>query len=320
MDPITQGALGAATAHVLLYRQDKHHHAWIVGGLAGMAADLDLLISSANDPMLLFLYHRHFTHSLSFIPIGGLLVAAVLMIFKCFSSDWWLTCLAALIGYATHGFLDSCTSYGTVWYWPFSTTRVNWDIVSIIDPLVTFPLVLGIAWTLIHKTRRGVIGGLVLAGLVLAFHSFQHHRAILAANLFAKERHWKITRLRAFPKLASSTVWQGLALVNGDLLAMDINTPLMKSSKIDFWVKLPLFLPTELPNNVKKSSSQLRDFTIFNWFCDGYLILVNKQPLVLADGRFLISGKPLIALWGIQFLPNKPHVNKLNFIKLESIK
>src|SRR5690606_29471703 len=49
---------------------------WWLGALGGMAPDLDVIIRSASDPLLALEYHRHFTHSLAFIPIGGLLVAA----------------------------------------------------------------------------------------------------------------------------------------------------------------------------------------------------------------------------------------------------
>ena len=83
MDPITQGALGAAVAQAALFNQDKKR-AYIAGGLAGMAADLDILIRSSQDPLLSLIYHRNFTHSLFFIPFGALLVALALLMFKSF--------------------------------------------------------------------------------------------------------------------------------------------------------------------------------------------------------------------------------------------
>ena len=43
----------------------------MVGLAAGLLADADVLISSANDPLLNIEYHRHFSHSLFFIPIGA---------------------------------------------------------------------------------------------------------------------------------------------------------------------------------------------------------------------------------------------------------
>ena len=67
MDPLTHAVLGAACAQVVLQKQDKRN-AWLVGALAAMAPDLDIVIRSASDPLLPLIYHRHFTHSLIFAP------------------------------------------------------------------------------------------------------------------------------------------------------------------------------------------------------------------------------------------------------------
>ena len=58
------------------------------------------------------------------------------------------------MGYATHGLLDSCTSYGTQLFWPFSDVRVAWDTMSIVDPLFTVPY-----WSLLSPPpERSVCG------------------------------------------------------------------------------------------------------------------------------------------------------------------
>lgn len=62
------------------------------------------------------------------------------MLFPLFRKKWQLTLAAAMIGMATHGFLDACTSYGTVLFWPWSDKRISWDIIAIIDPLFTIIL------------------------------------------------------------------------------------------------------------------------------------------------------------------------------------
>ncbi|MDI9817835.1 MULTISPECIES: metal-dependent hydrolase [unclassified Legionella] len=315
MDPITQGALGAACAQAVLHNQDRRN-AWIAGGLAGMAADLDILINSPHDPLLFLLYHRHFSHSLFFIPVGGTLVALALMIFKRFRPHWQFTFLASLIGYATHGLLDAFTHYGTVLYWPFTDKRVSWDIISIIDPFFTIPLLLGITWTIINKKRLGVLIGLAIAGLFLLFNTVQHHRAILAAQTFFEKKHWQTNRLRVFPKLASSTSWRGIATRNQRFLALNVSVPLTEPAHASLVADYPLLKGTEIPDYVRNSPTLLRDLAVFNWFCDGYLILVNKLPLTLADGRFLLGENPAIALWGIQFLPDAQHVRKLNLINI----
>lgn len=315
MDPITHAVLGASCAEALLYRQDKNY-AWIAGGLAAMAPDLDFFIRSSSDPMLFLLYHRLFTHSLLFIPAGALLVTLGLMIFKCFRINWIMTFLAALIGYSTHGFLDACTSYGTVLFWPFSDVRISWDIVSVVDPLITVPLVMGVAWTVIFDTRKGVIIGLILAAVFLSFKTFQHHRALSALQSHASSFHWKMLRPRVYPTLASSTLWNGVAHVNSELYAMEIVTPLTQAARLLSVKNYPSFEPKNLPDYIKKSPSLARDFAIFNWFSDGYLIKVNDFPLAVVDARFLMHDNPSEALWGIRFSPERKHVDQFSNIKL----
>ncbi|KTC77119.1 metal-dependent hydrolase [Legionella brunensis] len=316
MDPITQGALGAACAQVVLHKQDKYN-AWIVGGLAGMAADLDVLINSSKDPLLFFFYHRHFTHSLMFIPIGAALVTLFLTLFKRFRQHKRLTFLAALIGYGTHGLLDTCTNYGTVLYWPFTNTRVHWDLISIIDPFFTFPLVLGLVWTKVHDSRKGVAIGLILASFFLLVNSFQHYRAIEAVQTFAEKNHLKLEKLRVFPKMSSSITWRGVSLINNYFLAFNVTAPFLQKAKVSIAAKYQLAQSSNLPKYVKESPLFLKDFSIFNWFTGGYLILVKSEPLILADGRFLMDDDPTISLWGIQFSQSQPVVYRLNFINLE---
>ncbi len=315
MDFITQGVVGAAAAQAFLHKQDKHN-AWLVGALAGMAADLDVFIQSASNPMLFFLYHRQFTHSFLFIPVGALLVTLILLMFKRFRKNWRLTLLAAVIGYATHGLLDACTAYGTVLFWPFSDERVSWDIISIIDPFVTIPLFIGLVWTYTFDQKQGVILALIFTSSVMTFHVFQHHRALAAIRSEVKKQQLVATKIRALPKIASSTSWKGIA-INNRLLVFEVITPLFKTTEIKFIKNYPLFLPDALPEYVKKSPTLLSDFKIFIWFSEGYLILVKTFPLLIADGRFLYDENFSISLWGIQFLPNRAHVKAIHDIEVD---
>src|SRR5688572_29522369 len=122
MDPITQGALGAAAAQLgTSHRLGRR--AWLYGAAGGMAADLDVLIRSSSDPLLAIEYHRHFTHSLAFIPVGGLLAALPWVLRKRHRPQARWIALATTLGYATHGLLDAFTTYGTQLLWPFSSHR-----------------------------------------------------------------------------------------------------------------------------------------------------------------------------------------------------
>ena len=72
MDPVTQGVLGAAVV-LAVAKPERIVVAGLLGGLSGMAPDLDVLIRSSSDPMLFLEYHRQFSHALLFIPVGALL-------------------------------------------------------------------------------------------------------------------------------------------------------------------------------------------------------------------------------------------------------
>ncbi len=152
MDPISQASFGASLSQSFANNGSKQAIALLIGALAGMAPDLDILINSAEDPILFLEFHRQFTHSLMFIPLGALICA--LVFYPLLHSTWmqgrWPAVDTVLrpdlpvlpsLGYATHGLLDACTSYGTQLFWPFSNERFAWNIVSIIDPLFTLPVI-----------------------------------------------------------------------------------------------------------------------------------------------------------------------------------
>ena len=151
MDPISQGTVGAAFAQSTANKSNIIKIG-IIGFLAGLAPDLDVLIRSENDPILFLEYHRQFSHSLFFIPFGSLIVA--LLIFPLLKKSMSLKTIymASFLGYATHGLLDACTSYGTLLFWPFSNERITWNNISIIDPLFTIPVLILIGITI--KTRK----------------------------------------------------------------------------------------------------------------------------------------------------------------------
>ena len=63
------------------------------------------------------------------------------------------TYIYATIGYATHGLLDSCTSYGTQLLWPFSDVRIAWNTISIIDPSFTIPVLILLIISVTKKNK-----------------------------------------------------------------------------------------------------------------------------------------------------------------------
>ena len=166
MDPLSQGTVGAAFAQSVANKNNIFKIGFI-GFLAGLIPDLDVLIQSSTDPILSLEYHRQFTHSLFFIPFGSLIVA--LLIFPLVKSSMSLKTVyfASLLGYATHGLLDACTSYGTQLFWPFSNERVSLNNISIVDPLFTIPVL--ILLVIAIKTKKRYLVFLELDGLFFIY-------------------------------------------------------------------------------------------------------------------------------------------------------
>ena len=85
----------------------------------------------------------------------SLLVAAVCyVLFTRRHLSFGRTWLYAALGFATHGLLDACTTYGTQLLWPFSDARIAWNVISIIDPLFTVPILLLVVFAAARRLPR----------------------------------------------------------------------------------------------------------------------------------------------------------------------
>ena len=77
MDIVTQSILGAAAAQSVA-KKEHVRLATLIGLVSGVIADADVFIRSSSDPLLVLEFHRHFTHSIFFIPIGALVAFCIL--------------------------------------------------------------------------------------------------------------------------------------------------------------------------------------------------------------------------------------------------
>lgn len=304
MDPITQGAVGAAVA-VVASRRPQHVQAAVIGALAGMAPDLDVLIRSSDDPLLTLEYHRQFTHSVFFIPILGSLCA--LLIFVTAGRRWqlnWRHCLLwSLLGCATHGLLDSCTSYGTQLLWPFSGQRFAWDIISVVDPLFSLPLLT--ALLLATFTKHGYWQYIAIGWMLiyLGIGGLQQHRATTLGHQLAAERGHQPLRLQAKPSFANLAVWKIIYETDSTIYVAAIKPglgttrhwPGEQIPKPDINQAYPWLSP---------DAQQRRDITRFNEFSADYIAIDPSNPLRLFDARYAMLPHRIEPMWGIVLSPN----------------
>ena len=305
MDPITQGALGAALPQSTWGKRSnlrKYHTALagFLGMLGGMAADLDILIYSDTDPLLFLTYHRQFTHSLIFIPFGGLFVALFVhwIVGRRWQLSFWQTVILCSLGYATHALLDTTTSFGTMLLWPFIETRYSWSIISIVDPLFSLPLVLSVVMAAIYNDPRFARIGLIWALLYLGAGWFQHQGAREIAVKLATSRGHAPLRFEIKPSFGNILVWKSIYETKDkffiDAVRAGIAPKVYEGTSVS---KLNLeqdFLWLN-PN-----SQQARDIDRFNHFSDGFSAVDPTNPNRIIDVRYSFVPNEVSALFSIE--------------------
>jgi inner membrane protein len=296
IDPLSQAAIGAAAAQSFQGAR-KIRYALCVGALAGMAPDLDVLIRSSDDPLLFLEFHRQFTHSLFFIPLGALICALAFHPFTRRELSFRETWILSALGYATHGLLDACTTYGTQLLWPFSQARFAWHNVSVIDPLLTLPLLLLIVLAAVKRQPRFAMMGFSWAVAYLLIGVLQHHRALSIAEELVASRGHAPSRLEVKPSFANIVVWKSIYDFNGvyhvDAIRVGWEDRIYEGDtieKLDLARHFPWLSP---------STQQARDVARFRWFSDDWLAIDPTDPSVIVDARFSQLPQSTEGLWGI---------------------
>ena len=303
MDPVTQGVLGASLSQSFSRNKKQTAIAGLFGLLSGLAPDLDVFIRSSSDPLLFLEYHRHFTHSLAFIPFGGLLCGTVmyLLLGKRWGVSFFLTCLYCTLGYATHAVLDACTSYGTQLFWPFSNIRIAWNSMSIIDPIYTVPIIVGVLMAAIKKQPS--IARIVFAWALIypCIGVFQHNRAIEAGLTLAHARGHEPIRINAKPSLGNIFLWKVIYETHEyyyvDAVRVLSDTKKYPGEKIE---KLDIARDFYW---LDSDSQQAKDIERFRWFSNGYIAQDPNNPNRIVDVRYSFVPNEVEALWGILLSP-----------------
>ncbi|KKK60018.1 hypothetical protein LCGC14_3028560, partial [marine sediment metagenome] len=258
---------------------------------------------SNTDPLLFLEFHRQFTHSLFFIPIGGLICALVLqglinrhqtITFK----QCWIYCT---LGYATHGLLDACTTYGTQLFWPFSNVRIAWNTLSIIDPIYTLPLLVLVLTSIIKHSKQTAQIALCWVLIYPTIGMIQRDRAEQAAWLLAKARNHQPLRLEAKPSFANILLWKTIYETDSnyyvDAIRVGSNTTVFAGEHIK-----KLDLKRDLPW-LDTQSQQAKDIERFRWFSNGYIAQTTDNPLHIADIRYSMVPNQIKAMWLISVEP-----------------
>ncbi len=306
MDPITHAALGAVAASLLARERGAVRASLLAGATGGLAPDVDVLIGSSSDPLLAIEYHRHFTHSLCFVPIGGALVALLWWLVFRRGESFRLLWLFASVGCATAGLLDACTSYGTRLLWPLSDERVAWNLIAIVDPVFTLGLLILLVMTV--RGSFGIAWPRVAAGFVavyLGLAGWQKLRVerCQAGMIAERGQAGKVERSTVKPTLGNLVLWRSVYLSGGEYHIDAIRVSLWGRCRRHEGGRLAAWEPDSLREHAGVLAG---DVERFREFSDGYLVRHPGEESVIGDPRYAMLPDGLEPLWGIRIDERSP--------------
>jgi inner membrane protein len=313
MDPLSQGLLGAA-APKSVAPPEHARIAALLGFLAGMAPDLDVLIRSSTDPLLFLEYHRQFTHALVFIPLGGFICGWILhqLLGKRRDLSLQRSVLYCTLGYATHALLDACTTYGTQLFWPFSDARFAWNTVSVIDPLFTLPILVLIT---ISVLRRNTILARVALAWAITYPlvgMIQRDRAETLGWELADSRGHQPASLEAKPSFGNLVLWKIVYEYDNHYYVDAVRV--FNDGKVYIGDSVPkLDLERDFPW-LDHQSQQARDIERFRWFSNGYVALDPGHPHRITDIRYSMLPNQVAGLWSIEVSPEAQNGDHVRYV------
>lgn len=314
MDPVSQGLVGSVLPQSVSNKKELRLAA-LIGFLAGLLADLDIVIRSSSDPLLFLDYHRQFTHSIIFIPVGGLIAAGFCWLFLKKRLSFWKIYFYAVLGYGTHCFIDSCTNYGTQLLWPFSDARLAWNNISIIDPLFTLPLLVIVLIAIFRKSIFTARIGLMFAVSYLLFGLYQREEAEEALIALAESRGHKAESVMVHPSIGNLIVWRSIYKDDDRYYVQAIRVSPFSQDKIYEGDSIKAFNPDQELASLDPNSTLSNDIGRFSKFARDYLVVLSEYPNILGDLRMGILPNSIVPLWGIDVGLNNQdeHVSMENY-------
>jgi inner membrane protein len=246
LDPLTHILAGSVMSRAGLNR--KTGLATAVLAISAEIPDIDVL-TNFDGPVLGFGNHRGITHTFAGVPLMA--AASVAIVYAWYRwmlkrgkqpklpPNWKLLYGYALIGCFSHILLDFTNNYGVRPLSPFHHAWYSWDIVYILEPLITGPLLLAlvIPWFFglvgsevgARKNqfpgRASAVTALVFIALVWWVRDYNHRRAItLLHQQNYTEAEQEPLRLSASPNMLNPFSWRGIVETETAFVTLPVNT------------------------------------------------------------------------------------------------
>lgn len=306
MDNLTHAALGLCAGLAVRKRSVPMAAAVTTALVAGELPDIDLLIRSADDPLVAFRWHRHFTHSFLMAPLlaAGAAGLAAWLFRRREGARFAPLYLIALAAAFSHVLNDACTSYGTMVLWPFSEARVAWDCLPIIDIALTVPMVvLGIiGW------RTGARGWAVAgAAWCVAYASVGRLQRDRAEAALLAELGERPARLAVKPTVSNLVLWRGIWEKDGEWRTAAVHVGPFGAPTISPGESRRVWDPLD-PRNPPAGSLSRELLEDFNRFTGGWNSIERAEDggVLVGDIRFAMIPTRASPLWAVHLKPGEP--------------
>lgn len=282
MDTITHGLIGALVSKAGFY-QKTGRVATIAFTIGAVFPDIDF-VSSFLGPDFALRYHRGITHSVIAAPFFAILLSSILYRLSSFKNLRFLILMIAL-GIYSHIFFDLITSYGTVVFDPVSMKRYSWNLVFILDPFITIPVLIGLILAWRKKGIAFKVSIIVLVFLSLYLLVCLYVREINAERLaeFAKERSFDVIKSSVYPRPLAPFFWMGV--IETEEAFYKGNLSIFNNAIYDYEV----IQKTE-GNYYIKLANKLDEVRLYRWFADFPVSLYKNE-----------NGKHIVEFFDLRF-------------------
>lgn len=258
LDTITHGLIGALASKTGFY-QKAGRVATVAFSVGAVFPDIDVAASLLG-PEFGLRYHRGITHSLIAAPFFALLIGAIIRRFSSFKNLGVLSLIAAL-GIYSHIFFDLITSYGTVIFDPLSMKRYGWDLVFILDPFISIPVIAGIIICWKNKKAAFKVSAIIFLFLSLYLLFCLYCREASSEKLadFIENESLSFIKSSVYPRPLAPFFWMGAVETEDAFYRVDM-------SLFDSGIKDFRMIPKPDENPFIKSAKELRTVRLYLWF------------------------------------------------------
>jgi inner membrane protein len=227
--------------------------------------------------------------------------------------EWYIMFFFAIL---THWLIDACTSYGTQIFEPFSSYRISFNNIGIVDPLYTVPLLLFLVILRFYKdVKTRTILNWTGLGLSTAYMAFTFYAKSLADSAFKQslaEQKISYSEFISYPTIFNSLLWQTTVMADSTFY-YGVYSIFDKDKKIEF-IQLPM------NQNLLQNIENEHYVKILKWFAQGYYNVedLGNGTLAINNLRFGLLGFGMVEGLKVPYI-FRYELKKTESKKLEAI-